>query len=234
MFRLETFYQSKEWLAFRKQLIEDRTHEDGFIYDEITKQPIVRAYDLILHHKEELTDENVNDYNVSLNPDNILIVSHKTHNRIHERFGTPTRQQVYIVFGAPLSGKTSWVRENKGAGDLVLDIDSIWECIGAGERYIKPNSLKEDVFAVRDCLLDCVRYRRGKWHNAYVIGGYALSSDRERITRELAAREIFIDTPKEVCFERLEMDEARRTLPQYKEFIEEWFRLYEISKPAEV
>jgi len=233
MFNLDTFYQSKEWLAFRKQVIEDRTAPDGFIYDEVTKRPIVRAYDLILHHIVELTEDNVNNLNVSLNPENILVVSHATHNRIHDNFATIKRQQVYLVYGAPLSGKTTWVHENKNPGDLVIDIDSIWECISGGNRYNKPNSLKENAFAVRNCLLDCVKYRRGKWRNAYIIGGYALSSERERIRAELAAREVYIDTPKDVCMERLELDEVRRGIPEYKYYIDEWFRLHEIGNGSE-
>lgn len=232
MFRLETFYQSKEWLAFRMQVIEARTAEDGYIYDEVTHKPILRAYDLILHHKIELTDENVNDFNISLNPDNILIVSHKTHNRIHDNFGTIRRQQVFIVYGPPLSGKTTWVHENKGAGDLVVDMDSIWECISGGERYDKPNRLKENAFAVRDCLLDCVKYRRGKWNNAYIIGGYPLQSERDRIARDLAARLIFIDTSEAECLTRLDADEVRRGIPEYTGYIKEWFNRYRLTTPG--
>lgn len=230
MFRLETFYQSKEWLAFRLDVINARTHEDGFVYDEITNKPILRAYDLILHHKIELTDENVNDFNISLNPDNIQIVSHRTHNFIHDRLNSYGRQQVFLVYGAPCAGKRAWVDENKNAGDLVVELDAIWECLSGGSRYTKPNSLKENVFAVRDCLLDCVRYRRGKWRNAYVIGGYALSADRDRICRELAAREIYIDTSYTECLERLERDDVRRGIPEYKSYIDEWFRVHEIGQ----
>ena len=232
MFRLDTFYQSKEWLAFRQEIINARTHEDGFVYDEITNKPILRAYDLILHHKIELTDENVNDFNISLNPENVQIVSHKTHNMIHDRFNNYGywRRNVFIVYGAPLSGKTSYVHEVKNAGDLVLDMDSIWECISGCRRYFKPSALKEDAFAVRDCLLDCVRYRRGHWLNAYIIGGYPLVTERDRMTRELAAREIYIDTSKEECLARLERDEIRRGIPEYKKYIDDWFRLFEIGK----
>ena len=75
MFTLENFYQSKEWERFRLTIIGERTKDDGFIYDEVTNKPILRMYDLILHHIEELTPENVNDYNVSLNPKNIMVVS---------------------------------------------------------------------------------------------------------------------------------------------------------------
>ena len=98
MWTLSDFYRSKEWLAFRKVVIDDRMHEDGLVYDEITGHPIVRAYDIILHHKIELTEENVNDVNISLNPDNIQIVSHKTHNSLHDRFGRHNRE-VFVVYG---------------------------------------------------------------------------------------------------------------------------------------
>ena len=85
-YSLSEFYRSKEWADFRAFLIAERMAADGFVYDEITGKPIVKAYDIILHHKIELTLENVNDVNITLNPDNIQIVSFKTHNEIHNRY----------------------------------------------------------------------------------------------------------------------------------------------------
>ncbi|MGN0768453.1 MAG: hypothetical protein ACI4M8_03755, partial [Christensenellales bacterium] len=64
---LSDFYRSKEWADFRQVIIAERTRADGFVYDEVTGKPIVKAYDLILHHKIELTLENVNDCNITLN-----------------------------------------------------------------------------------------------------------------------------------------------------------------------
>ena len=84
---LFSFYRSREWEKFRQMVIAERVHDDGFVYDEVTEQPITKAYDIILHHKIELTEENVNDYDISLNPQNIMIVSHKTHNYIHNKLG---------------------------------------------------------------------------------------------------------------------------------------------------
>ena len=58
MFRnLDEFYRSDEWTKFRLMVINDRTREDGFVYDEVTGKPIVRKYDVILHHKVELTED---------------------------------------------------------------------------------------------------------------------------------------------------------------------------------
>ena len=67
MFDLYSFYRSKEWEDFRKLVINERMTEDGYILDEVTGKPITQKYDVILHHKEELTEENVNDVMVSLN-----------------------------------------------------------------------------------------------------------------------------------------------------------------------
>ena len=93
------FYRSDEWETFRKIIIQERTREDGLIYDEETGKPILKRYDLILHHKIELTEENVHDATIALNPDNIEIVSFRTHNIIHDRIGYSTRS-VFLVYGS--------------------------------------------------------------------------------------------------------------------------------------
>lgn len=220
------FYRSNEWASLRKMIIAERTSEDGFIYDEVTGKPILKAYDLILHHSPiELTEENVNDYDISLNPKNIKIVSFKTHNILHDKLGM-NRRGVYLVYGAPLSGKRTWVRENASEGDLIVDIDSIWEAISGQPRYIKPNRLKAVTFKVRDTLLEVVRYRLGKWKAAYVIGGFPMAVERERIAKELGAEEIYIDTSKAECLRRLEEDEARDT-EEWTKYINDWFETYE-------
>ena len=217
------FYRSVEWDCFRKALINERTREDGYLYDEMTDKPIVREYDAILHHKIELTEENVLDYNISLNPENIMIVSHKTHNIIHNKLGYKVRQ-VYLVYGSPLSGKSTWVRENMSEGDLILDMDNIWQCVSGCDRYVKPKRLNAVVFDVRDVLLDAIKVRLGRWNNAYIVGGYALQSERERICKTLGAREVFIDTPKEECLQRLEGSD--RNKDEWRGYIEEWYRTY--------
>ena len=220
-YTLETFYKSREWEAFRKLVITQRTQPDGFIYDEITHQPILKPYDLILHHIEELTEENVNDVTVSLNPDNIMIVSFGTHNRLHDRTGMK-RRRVYLVYGAPCAGKRTWVEQNKSDGDLIVDIDSIWECVSGEKRYTHPDRLKQVVFRLRDAALDAVKYRAGKWRTCYIIGGYPLQSERDRLARELNAEQIFIDATEEECLERLRADERRDT-KEFSEYIRTWF-----------
>ena len=224
MFTLSNFYNSKEWHDFRQIVIHDRTRDDGYIYDEVTGKPIIKSYDVILHHKEFLTEDNVNDYNISLNPDNIMIVSHRSHNYIHNKLGY-IKPEVYLVYGAPCSGKSTYVDSVLSAGDLLIDIDRIWESVSGLDRYIKPKRLNSVVFGIRDYLLDCILYKRGKWNNAYIVGGYPLISERERLCKRLGAREIFIDCSKEECLSRLEAC-SDRDKEEWKQYIDEWFARY--------
>lgn len=168
---------------------------------------------------------NVNDFNISLNPENIMIVSQAAHNEIHARFGFTAERKVYYVYGAPCSGKTSFVNNIKGNSDLIVDMDNIWQCITGGKRYEKPNALKTNAFAVRDCLLDMVKTRAGKWERAFVIEGGARKSDRERKIALLGAEPIFIDTDKETCLKRLASDEKRTEAhrAEWEKYINEWF-----------
>ena len=223
---LYNFYRSKEWVNLLQVLKNERIDAQGNIICEHCGRPIVRAYDCIGHHKTELTEENYTDYNISLNPDNIALVHHKCHNLIHNKLFSGNRQ-VFIVYGSPCSGKSSYVTEAMSEGDLIIDMDSIWQCVSGCERYIKPNRLKSVVFAVRDNLLESVRYRRGKWVNAYIIGGYPYKAERDRLVDSLGAREVFIDTPREECINRLLASEDGRDIEQWVKYIDDWWLQYQ-------
>ena len=160
-YTLNTFYKSKAWVNLIRTIRLERVNSDGDVICEECGEPITRAYDCIGHHKIELTEINVNDAEISLNPDNIMLVHHKCHNRIHKKFyyGEDVRQ-VYLVYGSPLAGKTTWVNEVKTEGDLIIDMDSIWQALSGCERYTKPAVLNSCVFGVRDYLIECVKYRR--------------------------------------------------------------------------
>lgn len=218
MFSLDTFYKSKEWERLVSSLKMERLNADGELICEYCGKPISKKYDCIGHHEIELTEENVNDFSISLNPKNIKLIHFSCHNRIHQRF-EGFYQSVYLVYGSPCSGKSTWVHEVANDDDLILDIDSIWECVCKADRFSKPKRLKANVFGIRDCILDQIRTRTGKWRNAYVIGGYPLSSDRDRLCNLLRAKPIFIEESKETCLSRAQTEE-------WRDFIEDWFDSY--------
>ena len=204
MYNLDTFYRSKEWESLLKVIKNERVNEDGELICWHCGKPITKKYDCIGHHTVYLTDENVNMTEVSLNPKLIELVHHKCHNKIHNKFGYK-RKEIYLVYGSPLSGKSSYVESVAEPGDLIVDIDNIWECVSGLDRYTKPGRLNAVVFSIRDKLLECVKYRVGKWNNAYIIGGYPLIGERERLCKELGAREIYIESTKEECLKRLDL-----------------------------
>lgn len=224
MSALYRFYRSKEWLALLAYLRNERVNDEGYIICEHCGKPIIKAYDCIGHHKIELTEENVNNAAISLNPDNIAFVHHRCHNQIHNKLGYAGRQ-VFIIYGSPLSGKSSYVAEAMNKGDLLIDMDNIWQCVSGCERYEKPDRLKSVVFSVRDSLLESVKYRRGKWSNAYIIGGYPYKAERERLASSLGAREIYIDTDKETCIDRL-MSCHDRNIDEWLKYINTWWLQY--------
>lgn len=222
MFDLFSFYRSKEWCLLIQHIRHDRLNGGGLTICEYCGKPIIKEYDCIAHHKTYLTEDNVNDYSISLNPDNIMLVHHKCHNIIHDKLSYRGRK-VYMVYGAPMAGKETYVNGVKDDGDLIVNIDSIWQCVSGGDG--KPNRLKSIVFGIRDYMLDSIKYRRGKWNNAYIIGGYPLISERERLCKELGAEEIFINTSKEECLRRLEACE-NRDKEEYTKYIFDWFDKY--------
>ena len=227
---LSQFYNSDTWRKFRAGLIAERTNKsDGFLYCEHSGEKLLKNYDIVAHHKTPLTMQNVNDFSVSLNPENIMLVSQRAHNEIHARFGYCAQRKVYLVWGAPCSGKTTFVNNIRGNSDLVVDIDNIWQCVTGGKRYVKPDALKTNVFAVRDLLLDMIKTRAGKWEKAFVIMGAPRASDRSRFLALYGAESIHIDTDKEECKTRLYHDCKRpyTQLEAWERYIDQWFADYE-------
>ena len=212
---IKGFYQSKKWVRLIEVLKLERLNADGQLICAYCGKPIVKKYDCIGHHKIELTESNVEDASISLNPDNVELIHFKCHNKIHERFGG-FRQRVFLVYGSPCSGKTTWVNENANADDLILDIDKLWESVCKSDRLHKPARLKANVFGIRDCILDQIRTRTGMWRNAYVVGGYPLRSDRDRLCDLLDAEPVYIEATKEECLSRAENSD-------WQSYVEDWF-----------
>ena len=218
MFTLETFYKSKEWERFRAALIQERTTEDGTVICARCGKPIFRRYDMIAHHKTELTEENVNDYEISLNPENIDIIHFRCHNLEHERF-EGFRQKVFLVYGSPCSGKTSFVREQANGDDLILDVDRIWDAVCLDGWKSKPRRLNPIVFRIRDEIIDAVRTRTGKWRNCWIVGGFPLKTDRDRICQLLRAEPIYCEATLEECLARCKEERPEG----WETYIRDWF-----------
>ncbi len=171
--------------------------------------------ELRAHHKVELTLDNIDDVNVTLNPDNIEVLCHDCHNAAHKRFGYAVgAKHVYLVYGSPCAGKTTYVNSVATRNDLIVDLDKIHRAICICGLYDKPDATKRVAFNVRDYLLDEVRTAtpRRKWQDAYIIGTYPDRIDRDMFVQDYGAELVHIDTSKEECIKRAYQDIERSSI----------------------
>ena len=221
MDNIHKFYCSKAWRDLSYSL---KVKVNGQC--NRCKETILDFSKLIGHHTVELNEDNVDNPDIALNPELIEIICHDCHNKEHDRWQggyVKKPKKVYIVYGSPLSGKNTMVSELYEEGDIVLDLDRIWEMITLEEKYSKPKNIRFNVFKLRDELLDQIKTRYGNWNNAYIIGGYPDKYERERIAKELSAEMIYIEASKEECIERVRINNRPKI---WVDYIEDWWERY--------
>ena len=126
---------------------------------------------------------------------------------------------VYLIYGSPCSGKTTWIKEHKQRGDLVCDVDYLYSAITMDNPHDAELYTHEVACELQTALSDIIRDRKGNWKNAYVV---SIANTQEKLDeakeRVHADEVIFIDTPYETCMERA------KERPFYFQFlIQEWF-----------
>lgn len=234
---LRDFYNGDDWSICKAQVLNDRAR-DGEVRCEYCGEIIAKSFNpnknnnagaMVFHHVIPLTKLNVNDASISINPANIQILHWKCHNKVHERFvGGDLRadQKVYLITGAPCSGKTTFARERMSAGDIILDVDDIWQQVTGLPRYVKPDKAKNIVLQTFEAQADMIKRRVGNWYQAFVIIGKqaALKADRQRKAQEIDATEVVImDTTKDECLQRLAENPCGRDISEYSKYIKEYY-----------
>lgn len=220
---IASFLASDEWRELRRRLLNERDYKCEACHQEIYKD----LSNLKAHHKIELTIANVNDYRISLNPDNITILCAKCHNIRHGRAIHVTKS-VYLVYGPPLSGKSTYVRDNCNRGDLIIDMDQLFAAVSGRPLYDKPGVLLSTVYAMHDLLIDKVATRSGKWYNAWIIGGYADKYRRDQIIKRTGAEPVFIEASRQQCIDRIRSSGRD---DEWITYIDEWFEVYGRTTP---
>ena len=233
------FYNGQDWANCKAQVTEERLR-DGALYCEHCGQIVLKSFNpneknnkgaIVYHHKKYLTNQNVNDASIAINPENIAILHWGCHNELHNRFNgwQPVERKVYLITGAPLSGKTTFVRERMQEGDIVFDIDDLWQILSGQPRYVKPNTLKATVFNLRLAIKEQIMKGAGSWRNAYIIESLPLATDRKREAERYKAHNVEIITmeaSREECLNRLYLMPNGRDIKAYETFINDYFDDY--------
>lgn len=219
---LHSFYTSDEWLNLRLRLMDEREDENGDIICDHCHKPIYNRDETIAHHTTMLTLDNFEDYDISLNPERIELVHHTCHNLIHNRWGKHN-QHIYIIYGAPCSGKKTWVKDNATKDDVVIDMDLINAAITGGNMYDNSANTRGEVFAVRDFLYERITLRAmRKAHNIFIVGGFPRKAELEDMCVKYNATPIFMNVSKDECLMRLEGMTGIDKIA-YRKYIEDWF-----------
>ena len=94
----KSFYNSKKWKACRNSYIQYRIMIDGGLCEECHERP-----GFIVHHKQLLTPENINDPDTSLNHDMLEYVCKECHDRFDDHFVRCAKPKcMFLPNGQPL------------------------------------------------------------------------------------------------------------------------------------
>ena len=235
---IKVFYNSKTW-------IDCRSYYFSLMFGlcELCERPGEEV-----HHKIFLTPENINDTNISLDHENLQLLCRKCHNATHEKAYAMHRKNlqknpmtsgglcwdesgnlvenknVYIVWGAPASGKTTYVREHKGKYDIVIDLDYIASALSMRDDVQDKNS---DAFFialdVRNLLYDLIAERKYNFDKVWIVTMLPERDKRIRLQQKLKAELIYINATKEECLFRARIDETRADKQTQYKIIEDYF-----------
>lgn len=240
----EKLYNSKAWKQVRHAaIVRDR----GMCQYPGCIRPAEEV-----HHIIELTPANVDDPKIALNLDNLMCVCRECHFRIHrekilERYRRKARKKildkngcyfdsegmlrpmkVYIIHGAPASGKSTFVNKKRESSDLVVDLDAIQKALGH-DRNEPHNNLLDLTLHIREMIYDLIEARdeRIDVHTCWIISTLPNKKQREELAQRLKAELIHIDTPQEECIDRAKKDNARSDKQLAIAIIEEYFEKFQ-------
>lgn len=231
------FYNKKDWKRTRNAYFHS---QNGIC--ELCGKPGEEV-----HHKKYLTQENINDINITLNWDNLQLLCKACHFAIHEkayeigrynRNKSPVidnklefdsegnlkiKKNIFIVWGSPASGKTTYVKENKDKHDLVMDLDYIMRAL-----YIADDRPQiEDAFPfardIRDYFYEMVKERKYYFNAVWIIAGLPFKKDRQKLVDYLNAELIYIESTREESIERAKNDDSRPNKEHQFKIINKYF-----------
>lgn len=155
----------------------------------------------LVHHIEPIQDGGAK-YDES----NLEALCSSCHRKVHDpRYET----DVTLICGPSGSGKSRYVRERRKVGDLVVDLDLLWQALGMLDPYEKPDELLDPVLRTRDHL---IRYIAGAntVDRAWFIATAPQADKRQKLADQLDADEVIVlHTPLDTCERRIRDDDRR-------------------------
>jgi predicted kinase len=126
---------------------------------------------------------------------------------------------IYIIYGAPCSGKSTYIKNHAKEGDLICDVDLIYSAISVDQPHEADLYIHEIALKLKECLFDIIENRAGKWNDVYITSIANNDKDLQALKERVNADKlILIDTPYEECIKR-----SFERPDYFKLLINEWF-----------
>ena len=202
----------------------------------------------IVHHKQYITPDNINDPTITLSFDNLELLCKPCHDAEHEvgKYWREYKQKpltpgytfdecgnlvpaydVSIVYGAPGSGKTTYVREHMTKGDMIVDLDILLQSITDQDMYEGNKDLMPYVFDMRDALYDGIEKRKASFNHCWIIAGLPSKAERKMLAERMKAKLIYIEATKEECTDRILSDNKRSDKHLHLKYLNNYFKRFE-------
>ena len=133
-----------------------------------------------------------------------------------------TVESVEVVYGAPCSGKSTYVRENMGENDVVYDYDRLIRAMTTQEVHGVDKTVAHDIaIGIRGLMINRAK-EETPIKKAWIITRWPSDALREKLNG-LTVSETRMTTDRTACLERLDADETRTDKDGWREIINKWF-----------
>lgn len=131
--------------------------------------------------------------------------------------------QLVVVYGAPKSGRTTYVQQHMEEQDIVYEYDILKEAITSKAQGFHTNA-HQLLLNIRDAMIDYA-----KWNDTgtmYIITTFISKVIMRRIKQiDVATRYVRMDTPMRTCMERLRESDVEDKADQ-EQVIRDWYKRY--------
>lgn len=137
-------------------------------------------------------------------------------------------KEVFIICGAPGSGKTTYASQHHQPGDLIVDMDTIVAAL-TGDETAHPDyeNILDVAIAVRNTLYNIIENGTGDWKRAFVITSSMNDGAVIALAKQLHATVHYMETTKEECKRRIAKDKTRQDKELFYNLVDEWFKNHE-------